>query len=60
MMSNFLVSRFRNAMDALLGRGDHAVTVPPMDGALKPNNELERCGPLIQAGMPDNLVESQG
>lgn len=60
MMSTFLVSTFRNAMDALLGRGDHAVTVPPMDGALKPNNELERCEPVIQAEMPDNLVESKG
>ena len=24
------------------GRGDHSITVPVMDGALKPNNYLEQ------------------
>lgn len=31
----------RGAIDRLLGRGDAAITVPPMDGPLKPNRAIE-------------------
>jgi hypothetical protein len=32
-----------------------AVTIPPMDGALKPNNALEEAAVLLEADAPDNL-----
>lgn len=31
----------RQAIDRLLGRGDAAITVPPMDGPLKPNRAID-------------------
>lgn len=43
-------------LDRVLGRGRHAVTVPPMDGALQPNNMLDRAARVAQAVRPDNLV----
>lgn len=42
--------------DALLGRGRHAVTVPPMDGALQPNQALEGARCVLQLAQPDNLA----
>ena len=47
-------------LDRLLGRGQAAVTVPPLDGALKPNNQLEEAPAGIAATAPDNLVEWNG
>lgn len=47
-------------IDRLLGRGQAAVTVPPLDGALKPNNHLEEAPAGIAAAAPDNLVEWNG
>lgn len=43
-----------------LGRGDAAVTVPPMDGAIKPNNLLETAPLLKTHEAPDNLVIQDG
>lgn len=42
--------------DRLLGRGDAAVTVPPLDGALKPNNRLDEAQTVCADSQPDNLV----
>jgi len=50
----------RDFFDRLLGRGQAAVTVPPLDGALKPNNHLEDAAAGIEAIAPDNLVEWNG
>jgi hypothetical protein len=50
----------RRACDALLGRGSHAVTVPPMDGALKPNRLLDVARVRLEAEQPDNLLLSGG
>jgi hypothetical protein len=47
-------------LDRLLGRGQAAVTVPPLDGALKPNNHLEEAPAGIAATAPDNLTEWNG
>ena len=49
-----------NGVGRWLGRGDAAVTVPPMDGALKPNNLLETADLRLQANAPDNLVRLNG
>jgi sugar lactone lactonase YvrE len=42
--------------DRFLGRGRAAVTVPPLDGALKPNNLLEEAPPGLRLAGADNLV----
>jgi len=35
---------FLQALDNLFGRGEAAVTVPPLDGALRPNRRLDEAG----------------
>ena len=51
-----MANALRNWVDRFLGRGEAAVTVPPLDGALKPNNILEEAPAGIHAKVPDNLV----
>ena len=46
--------------DRLLGRGSAALTVPPMDGALKPNNRLEEADSGIAAQEPLALAVKDG
>jgi len=36
-----MIAAFTRAIDNFLGRGDAAVTVPPLDGALRPNRMLD-------------------
>ncbi len=45
-----------NLYDWLRGSGAYAVTVPPMDGALKPNDLLEVASAAITVEQPDNLT----
>lgn len=42
--------------DRFMGRGAAAVTVPPLDGGLMPNNLLEELPEGIAADAPDNIV----
>lgn len=42
--------------DRFLGRGAASVTVPPLDGALKPNSLLEDAAAGLLVVEPDNLV----
>lgn len=51
-----MIGAVRRISDRLLGRGSAALTVPPLDGALRPNNQLEEAAPGITADAPDNLV----
>lgn len=51
-MANIL----RNWLDNFLGSGDAAVTVPPLDGALKPNNRLEEAPAGVKVSQPDCCV----
>ena len=46
--------------DRFLGRGSAAVTVPPLDGALKPNSLLEEADVHASEPAPDNLVLLSG
>jgi hypothetical protein len=46
----------RAGLDQFLGRGAAAVTVPPMDGALKPNNLLDEADCVAEVAAPDNLL----
>ena len=47
-------------IDRFRGRGAHAPTMPPMDGALRPNTRLEDAAVLARVDAPDNLVLHQG
>ena len=47
----------RNFVDRIMGgRGEHSITVPVMDGALKPNDYLDRMPVLSAIEEPDNLA----
>jgi hypothetical protein len=55
------------ALDAFLGRGDSAITVPALDGALRPNRRLDDAADRIPVHAPgglavgrDGLVVSSG
>ena len=51
-----VISAFKRAIDAWRGRGAYAVTVPPMDGALRPNQVIEEAPVVLEVAAPDNLV----
>jgi hypothetical protein len=55
-----MIGAFRRVMDSLTGEGDYSVTVPPMDGALNPNNGLEEARLIVSADAPDNLCLAGG
>jgi hypothetical protein len=42
--------------DRLLGRGDAAVTIPILDGAMKPNQRLERAPVLAEFAAPTDIA----
>ena len=47
----------RSFIDRIMGgRGEHSITVPVMDGALKPNDYLDRMPAIAALEAPDNLV----
>jgi hypothetical protein len=51
----------RKAMDDWFGRGDAAITVPPMDGAFRPNDLLDSAMTALEIPEPDCLAAtSQG
>lgn len=50
----------RKAWDRFRGAGEAAVTVPSMDGALRPNNLLEEARLVVTADLPDNLAVHDG
>jgi hypothetical protein len=51
-----MLALLRNAFDGFAGRGAAAVTIPAMDGALRPNTTLEDSERLLEIDSPDNLV----
>jgi len=51
-----VIAALRNFADRFLGRGDAAITVPPFDGALKPNQLLEQAEILAQLEAPEDLA----
>ena len=55
-----VIGAFKRAYDALTGGGEFSVTVPPMDGALNPNNRLEEADLVAAAPTPDNLCVAGG
>lgn len=55
-----MIAALRTLSDRLLGRGTAALTVPPLDGALKPNARLEEAAPGIAARAPCALTDRNG
>ncbi len=62
-----MIAGLRRAFDNLFGRGEAAVTVPPLDGALRPNRQLDEAtdrapveGVDCLAVQGDSLVASAG
>ena len=51
-----MIAMLRRRLDRLRGTGEASVTVPPMDGAFRPNNLLETAGGLLDIEAPDNLA----
>jgi len=55
-----MIGAMRDWADRFLGRGSAAVTVPPLDGALKPNTRLDEAPKGIDADEPDDMVVVHG
>ena len=55
-----MIQMIKSRLDQFLGRGQAAVTVPSLDGALKPNNLLEDAPAGIEGDAPDNIVLFKG
>jgi hypothetical protein len=51
-----VITALRAFTDRLLGRGDATITVPSFDGALKPNQILERAETVGQFDAPEDLA----
>lgn len=46
-------------VDYVRGGGDHSISVPPFDGALRPNERIEQGILVASAPAPDNLVATR-
>jgi hypothetical protein len=51
-----VIAALRSFTDRLLGRGEATITVPSFDGALKPNQMLEKAVTLGQFEAPEDLA----
>lgn len=51
-----MMGAIRRRIDAFWGSGESAITLPPMDGALRPNSRLDESEVLAQLDAPDNLA----
>ncbi|HRP77509.1 MAG TPA: strictosidine synthase [Aquamicrobium sp.] len=52
-----MIGVLKRAWDNFRGSGEAAVTVPPMDGALRPNRLLEEAPVVATAEAPDDLAD---
>lgn len=51
-----MLSALSRAIDRFRGSGDAAVTIPSLDGALRPNQRLEEAAAVLTVDAPDNLA----
>ncbi len=51
-----IMGPIRRAFDRFRGMGSAAITLPPMDGAIRPNQAIEAAAPVLEVEAPDNLV----
>jgi len=55
------MNRLTRAVDRWFGRGEFSVTVPPMDGAFRPNDRLDAAAIALELPAPDALaITSRG
>lgn len=50
-----MIGVLRKVRDRMRGVGEYAITVPPMDGTLRPNQDIEKAGVLAEAPAPGHL-----
>jgi hypothetical protein len=55
-----VIAAIRRGIDRWRGQGDHTVTLPPMDGALRPNSALDEARVEGQVPAVDNFVRAAG
>lgn len=55
-----MISRLMRTLDNLVGRGEAAVTVPPLDGALRPNRALDEATTRVPLADVDCLAVVSG
>ncbi len=55
-----MIPALEDFLDRVLGRGDAAITVPPFDGPLKPNQLLESAEVLAEFSEPEDLADIGG
>lgn len=55
-----MIGGLARALDNLLGRGEAAVTVPPLDGALRPNRLLDEAASRFPLAGVDSLAVAGG
>jgi sugar lactone lactonase YvrE len=55
-----VIAALRDFTDRILGRGHAAITVPPFDGALKPNQILEHAEIVAELEQPNDLASHGG
>jgi hypothetical protein len=51
-----MMGPLRRALDRFRGAGDAAIALPPMDGAIRPNQALETAELVLEVERPDNLA----
>ena len=51
-----MISVFTPVLDAVLGRGESAVTIPALDGALRPNRKLDEASERIAIDSPSGII----
>jgi len=51
-----VIDGLNNLLDRFLGRGSAAISVPPFDGALKPNQILDRAEEVVELEAPEDLA----
>ncbi len=51
---------FTRILDAVLGRGESAITVPALDGAFRPNRKLDEAAQRIAIDHPSAIVAGPG
>jgi hypothetical protein len=55
-----VIPALEDFFDRVLGRGDAAITVPPFDGSLKPNQLLERAEIAGEFAAPEDILVAGG
>jgi hypothetical protein len=55
-----MIAALARAFDGLFGRGEAAVTVPPLDGALRPNRRLDEADQRVALDGVDDLATAGG